>query len=74
MLVENHRDDDMQCFSEGRTSHNKLIKIIGKALPIGAIVQTKITHNEGGALMGEFIRELSLKEALEFNIRAANAK
>ncbi|WP_295700328.1 tRNA (N6-isopentenyl adenosine(37)-C2)-methylthiotransferase MiaB [Helicobacter mastomyrinus] len=74
VLVENHRDDDMQCFSEGRTSHNKLIKIIGKALPIGAIVQTKITHNEGGALMGEFIRELSLKEALEFNIRAANAK
>ena len=71
VLVENCYNDENICLSEGRSSHNKLIKILGRAIPIGTIAQVKITHNEGGALMGEFIRELSLKEALELNAKNA---
>lgn len=67
VLIENHRTDVAHTWSEGRSSNNKLIKIYGRVCDIGAIVQVKITHNEGGALKGEFIRELSLKEAIALN-------
>lgn len=74
ILVENNRDDEEHCFSEGRTSNNKLIKILGKKCPIGSIAQVKITKNEGGALMGEFVQELSLEQALKANTITHTAK
>ncbi|RDU59321.1 tRNA (N6-isopentenyl adenosine(37)-C2)-methylthiotransferase MiaB [Helicobacter marmotae] len=67
VLIENHRDDKEHCFSEGRSSNNKLIKIKGIKCPIGSIAQVKITENEGGSLIGEFIKELSLESALKLN-------
>ncbi|WP_334095255.1 tRNA (N6-isopentenyl adenosine(37)-C2)-methylthiotransferase MiaB [Helicobacter typhlonius] len=67
VLVENHRDNEGQIWSEGRSSNNKLIKILGRKCEIGSIVQVKVTQSEGGALMGEFIKELSLQEALHLN-------
>lgn len=65
VLVENYRNDHEAVFSEGRSSTNKLIKIVGKACEIGSIARVKVTQSDGGALLGEFIRELSLQEALE---------
>ena len=64
VFIENHYDNEGQCFSEGRSSSNKLIKILGKKCDIGSITEVEVTHNEGGALMGKFIREISLGEAL----------
>ena len=68
VLVENHRDDEGQTWSEGRTSQNKLIKILGRKCSIGSIIQVKVTHNDGGGLYGEFVRELSLEQALQANV------
>lgn len=73
VLVENNRYDGSQYWSEGRSSSNKLIKIYGAKCPIGSIVQTQITDNDGGGLIGKFIRELSLEEALELNSRSVYA-
>ncbi|CAM2778252.1 tRNA (N6-isopentenyl adenosine(37)-C2)-methylthiotransferase MiaB [Helicobacter hepaticus] len=64
VLIENHYNGEGQCWSEGRSSSNKLIKILDKKCEIGSIVKVEITHNEGGGLMGRFINELSLSEAL----------
>ena len=68
VLIENHRDDEGQTWSEGRSSQNKLIKILGRKCPIGSIIQVKVTHNDGGGLYGEFVRELSLEQALQANV------
>ena len=68
VLVENHRDDEGQTWSEGRSSQNKLIKILGRKCSIGSIIQVKVTHNDGGGLYGEFVRELSLEQALQANV------
>lgn len=64
VLIENNRTDSGATFSEGRSGSNKLIKILGRACEIGSIVRVKVTQSEGGALMGEYERTLSLQEAL----------
>lgn len=64
VLIENNRADSGATFSEGRSGSNKLIKILGRACEIGSIVRVRVTQSEGGALMGEYERTLSLQEAL----------
>lgn len=73
VLVENHYDRDGVCFSEGRSSNNKLIKIEGRICEIGQIVQVRVTKANGGALSGEFIDEISLANALECEKRLSYA-
>lgn len=58
VLIENHRDSqsesgERQLWSEGRSSNNKLIKILGSKCPIGTLVNVKVSKSEGGALFGE---------------------
>ena len=47
---------------------------MGKKCDIGSIVQVKITQSEGGALIGEYVRTLSLQEALELNSAQSKQK
>ena len=54
VLIENHKDDNGECWSEGRSGTNKLIRILGKE-PLGAICQVRVIQNDGGSLFGERI-------------------
>lgn len=60
VLIENHRDSEGQCWSEGRSSHNRLIKVLGKKCPIGSVCEVRVSQSDGGALAGEFVREVAM--------------
>ena len=53
VLVENHHKQER--WSEGRSDHNRLIKIGNFVGDIGEIVRVKITNAQGGSLSGEVI-------------------
>lgn len=53
VLVENHHKQEH--WSEGRSDHNRLIKIGNFVGDIGEIVRVKITNAQGGSLSGEVI-------------------
>lgn len=51
VLVENHHAQEG--WSEGRSDHNRLIRIVGFVGEIGQIVRVRITKAHGGSLSGE---------------------
>lgn len=55
VLIENHRDEAPQVWSEGRSDTNRLIKIPNHVLPLGSIVPVRVAHNDGGSLIGEML-------------------
>ena len=55
VLIENYRDDEAQCWSEGRSGNNRLVKILGKKCAIGTFVHARITRAQGGSLYGELL-------------------
>lgn len=55
VLIENVKMGE-QCFSEGRSDNGKLIKIPGEILKIGDILDIQISQNDGGSLIGRFVK------------------
>lgn len=62
VLIENHKDSDGECWSEGRSDTNKLIRIIGEKAPIGSMCQVKVIKNDGGSLFGEIVDSCDKEE------------
>ncbi|ANV98769.1 tRNA (N6-isopentenyl adenosine(37)-C2)-methylthiotransferase MiaB [Helicobacter enhydrae] len=55
VLIENYQDRAPEIWSEGRSDTNRLIKIPNQILPMGALVDVQITHNDGGSLSGKLL-------------------
>lgn len=53
VLVENHHAQEG--WSEGRSDHNRLIRIVDFVGEIGQMVRVRITKAHGGALSGEVV-------------------
>lgn len=55
VLIENHRNEAPEIWSEGRSDTNRLIKIPNQVIQLGTILQVRITQNDGGSLSGEIL-------------------
>ncbi|WP_394954153.1 tRNA (N6-isopentenyl adenosine(37)-C2)-methylthiotransferase MiaB [uncultured Helicobacter sp.] len=53
VLIENHHTQEG--WSEGRSDHNRLIRIVGFVGEIGQMVRVRITKAHGGSLSGEVV-------------------
>ncbi|PAF44866.1 tRNA (N6-isopentenyl adenosine(37)-C2)-methylthiotransferase MiaB [Helicobacter sp. 11S02596-1] len=55
VLIENTKTG-LESFSEGRSDNGKLVKIPGEILTIGEILDVQISENDGGSLIGRWVR------------------
>lgn len=66
VLIENIQFGD-KSLSEGRSDNGKLVKVFRKSgdttLQIGDIIRVLITQNDGGSLIGQYIKEVEEKFA-----------